>query len=258
MSAVQVHHVESGPADAPAVLMAGSLGSTLEMWEPQAAALGERFRVVRFDARGHGRSPVPPGPYALDDLVDDVVELMDRLGLARAHVVGLSLGGITAMRLAAREPGRVDRLALLCTSSRFPSPQAWADRAAAVRAEGTASIADAVVERWFTPGLAARRPELVARWRDVIAATPAEGYASCCTLLERMDLTGDLPRISAPTLVVAGADDPATPPDQLRTIAEGIAGATLHVVADAAHLANLEQPAAVDALLLAHLHPAGP
>lgn len=253
MTAVQVHHVETGPADAPAVLLAGSLGSTVEMWEPQVAVLAERFRVVRFDTRGHGRSPVPDGPYALDDLVDDVVDLLDRLGLDRVHVVGLSLGGITAMRLAAREPQRVDRLALLCTSSRFPSPQAWHDRAAAVRAGGTASIASAVVERWFTAGLRSREPEVVARWEAMIGATSDEGYASCCTLLADMDLTDDLPRIVAPTLVVAAAEDPATPPDQLRTIAAAVPGARLEVVGAAAHLVNLEQPDVVNALLLWHL-----
>ncbi|MCW2614164.1 MAG: putative 3-oxoadipate enol-lactone hydrolase [Frankiales bacterium] len=253
MTAVQVHHVEDGDPDAPAVLMAGSLGSTVDMWEPQVAVLAERFRVVRVDTRGHGRSPVPDGPYALDDLVDDVVDLLDRLGVDRAHVVGLSLGGITAMRLAAREPHRVDRLALLCTSSRFPSPQAWRDRAAAVRAAGTASIAEAVVQRWFTDDLRARAPQVVARWGAVIAATSDEGYASCATLLADMDLTDDLPRITAPTLVVAAAEDPATPPDQLRTIAAAVPGARLEVVDAAAHLVNLERPDVVNALLLEHL-----
>ena len=122
MTAVEVHHAEAGPADAPVVVLIGSLGSTLAMWDPQVPALRQRFRVVRYDARGHGSSPVPPGPYVLDDLVDDTVALLDRLGVARAHVVGLSLGGMTAMRLAAREPARVDRLALLCTSALLGPP----------------------------------------------------------------------------------------------------------------------------------------
>lgn len=257
MTAVTVHHVEDGPMDAPVVLLAGSLGSTLDMWDPQVPALAERFRVVRYDARGHGRSPVPDGPYSLDDLVDDAIALLDRLGVAAAHVVGLSLGGMTAMRLASREPARVDRLALLCTSSRFPSPQPWTDRAAAVRAEGTGSVAAAVVERWFTEERRADDPGLAARWQEVIAATPAEGYAACCDLLATMDLTDDLPRIGAPTLVVAGEQDPATPPEQLRTIAGAVAGARLLVLPGAAHLANLEQPLAVTAALLAHLDPAG-
>ena len=257
MSAVELHAVVEGPPDAPVVLLAGSLGSTLEMWEPQVAALTSRFRVIRYDARGHGRSPVPPGPYSIDDLVDDAVALLDRLGVDRAHVVGLSLGAMTAMRLAAREPARVGRLALLCTSARFPSASPWAERAAAVRAEGAPAVADAVVERWFTARLRDADPALVQRHRDMIAATPAEGYASCCGAIERMDLLADLPRITAPTLTVAGADDPATPPEHLSTIADGIPGARLLVLPQAAHLANVEQAAAVNAALLAHLDPAG-
>jgi 3-oxoadipate enol-lactonase/4-carboxymuconolactone decarboxylase len=257
MSAVALHHVLEGPADAPVVVLGGSLGSTLAMWEPQVPALMGRFRVLRYDARGHGRSPVPPGPYALDDLVDDLLALFDRLDVQRAHLVGLSLGGMTAMRLAAREPSRVDRLALLCTSAKFPSPTPWAERAATVLAEGTAAIAEAVVDRWFTPALRDTDPALVDRMRAMVAATPADGYAACCTAIERMDLLADLSRITAPTLAVAGADDPATPPEHLRTIAGGIPGARLLMLPQAAHLASVEQATAVNAALLAHLDPAG-
>lgn len=253
MTAVPLHAVVSGREDAPAVLLAGSLGSTLAMWEPQLAALEPHLRVVRVDHRGHGGSPVPPGPYALDDLVDDLVAVLDRLGLERAHVAGLSLGGVVAMRLAVREPGRVDRLALLCTAARFPSAQAWHDRAAQVRADGTGSVADAVVGRWFTEALRDRDPATVARWRDAVAATDAEAYAACCELLAGVDLTGDLSQITAPTLVVAATDDPSTPVELLRTIAAGVPGARLEVVPQGAHLVNLEQPAAVDALLGEHL-----
>jgi 3-oxoadipate enol-lactonase / 4-carboxymuconolactone decarboxylase len=257
MSAVDVHFLAAGPADAPVVLMAGSLGSTLEMWDPQVAALSARFRVVRFDARGHGRSPAPPGPYVIDDLVDDAVALLDRLGVARAHVVGLSLGAMTAMRLAAREPNRVDRLVLLCTSAKFASPEPWAERARTVRSEGTAAITDAVVARWFTPELAAHSPALVQRMREMVASTSAEGYASCCDAIRAMDLRADLGSITAPVLAIAGADDPATPPEHLAAIVDAVPGARLLVLPQAAHLANVEQAVAVDAALLAHLDPAG-
>ena len=257
MTAVEVHAVEDGPADAPVVLLAGSLGSSLEMWDPQVAALSARFRVVRYDARGHGRSPVPPGPYVIDDLVDDAVALLDRIGVERAHVVGLSLGGMTAMRLAAREPDRVDRIALLCTSAKFASPEPWAERATTVRAQGTAAVADAVVARWFTDRLREQSPALVERMRDMVASTPAEGYASCCAAIETMDLRADLGRISAPVLAIAGADDPATPPEHLAAIVDAVPGARLLVLPQAAHLANVEQSVAVDAALLAHLDPAG-
>jgi 3-oxoadipate enol-lactonase/4-carboxymuconolactone decarboxylase len=195
----------------------------------------------------------------MNDLVDDALALLDRLGVARAHVVGLSLGGMTAMRLAAREPARVDRLALLCTSALLGPASMWTDRAATVRASGTGVVADAVIERWFTP--AGRRApgngELVARMRAMVASTPAEGYASCCEALAEMDVRADLPRIAAPTLAIAGAEDPTSIPDHLRAIADAIPGARLQVLPGAAHLANVEQPDAVNAALLAHLDPAG-
>lgn len=261
MSAVPVHHEEvRGPGvgdDAPVVVLSNSLGSDLSMWEPQVAALAAQFRVVRYDTRGHGRSPVPEGPYAIDDLVDDVVALLDRLGVPRAHVVGLSLGGMTGMRLAAREPARVDRLALLCTGAAMPPAANWTDRAATVRAEGTGAVAQAVVSRWFTEEFARAHPARIARYEAMVTATPAEGYASCCEAIAPMDLTPDLPRIQAPTLVLAGADDPAAPPAMLATIAEGVPGAELVVVPQSAHLANAEQPERITKALVTHLTGAG-
>jgi 3-oxoadipate enol-lactonase len=250
---VAVHHAEHG--DGPPLILSASLGATAAMWEPQLAALGERFRVIAYDTRGHGRSPVAPAPYDLPDLGGDVLALLDRLGIERASFAGLSLGGMTGMWLAAHAPARIDRLALLCTSPHMPPASAWRERAAAVRDAGTtAAVADAVVARWLTPGFAERRPEVRDELRDMIASTPAEGYAACCGAIERMDLRGDLARITAPTLVVAGADDPATPPgEHARLIAEGVAGARLEVVAGAAHLASYERPEQVTALLLDHL-----
>ncbi len=255
MSAVEVHAVQDGPTDAPVILLLGSLGSTLEMWDPQVPALAGRFRVVRYDTRGHGRSPVPQGPYALDDLVDDAVALLDRLGIRRAGVVGLSLGGMTAMRLAAREPGRVDRLALLCSSALLAPASAWTERAATVRSQGAGAVAEAVVERWFSP--TGRTPELVQRMRAMVAGTPAEGYAACCEAIAATDLRQDLAHIGAPTLALAGAQDPATPPEHLEAVVAAIPGARLQVLDPAAHLANVEQPAAVSAALIAHFDPAG-
>jgi 3-oxoadipate enol-lactonase/4-carboxymuconolactone decarboxylase len=253
MTAVALHAVTDGPADAPVVLLLGSLGSTLEMWEPQVAALAERFRVVRCDLRGHGRSPVPPGPYAIDDLVDDVVALLDRLAIVSASVVGLSLGGMTALRLAARERARVERLAVLCSSALLGPATAWTERAALVRAEGPAAVAPAVVARWFTDELRTRDPELVAQMEAMVASTPREGYAACCEAIAAMDLRADLARITAPTLAVAGADDPATPPHHLTAIAAGVVDGHALVLPRAAHLASREQDVAVNAVLLTHL-----
>jgi 3-oxoadipate enol-lactonase len=254
---VEVHHVVDAspdlPADAPVVVLSNSLGTTHAMWDPQVPALAEHFRVVRYDTRGHGRSPVPQGPYSIDDLADDLLGLLDRVGVAKAHVVGLSLGGMTAMRLAARNPERVDRLVVLCTSALLGPAQGWLDRAATVRARGTGAVAEAVVERWYTAAYARSHPDRVAASRAMVAEQPSEGYASCCEAIAAMDLTGDLPDIEAPTLAVAGADDPATPPEHLERIASAVKDGRLLVVPQSAHIASQEQPEAVTRALLDHL-----
>jgi 3-oxoadipate enol-lactonase len=253
MTAVEVHHEVAGVADAPVVVLCNSLGASLEMWDPQLGSLTEHFRVVRFDARGHGRSPVPPGPYSLDDFADDIIELLDRLEVTRAHLVGLSLGGMTAMRLAIRDPARVDRLALLCTAARLGPPRAWAERAALVRAEGMSPVAAVVVTRWLTEEHRNADPACAARLVAMLEANPVEGYASSCAAVEHMDLRAELAAIAAPTLAIAGAEDPVTPPALLEEIVNGIAGSRLAVVERAAHLVNLDQPEQVDRLLLTHL-----
>jgi 3-oxoadipate enol-lactonase len=255
MTAVDVAYTEAGPADAPVLVLSNSLGATRAMWDPQVPALAERFRVVTYDTRGHGKSPAPAGPYSIDDLTDDVVALLDRLGVERVHLAGVSLGGMTGMRLAAREPARVHRLAVFCSSVK-PDPQGFLDRARAVRAGGTAPLAPAVVSRWLTPDYAAQHPDLVAGLESMVAGADDEGYAACGEAVGRLDLRDDLGRIGAPTLVVSGAEDPALPPEHQRVIAGGIPGAELLTVA-AAHLANLEQPVQVSGALLGHLGAAG-
>jgi 3-oxoadipate enol-lactonase len=255
MTAVDVAYREAGPADAPVVVLSNSLGATRGMWDPQVPALAERFRVVTYDTRGHGESPSPSGEYTIDDLTDDVVALLDRLGVERAHVAGLSLGGMTALRLAAREPGRVLGLAVLCSSAK-PEWQGFLDRAVAVRSSGTAPLAGPIASRWLTPAYAAEHPDLVARLEAMIVGADDEGYASCCEAVGRLDLREDLGRITAPTLVVSGSEDPALPPEHQRVIADGIAGAELLTV-EAAHLANLERTLEVTGALLAHFDAAG-
>jgi 3-oxoadipate enol-lactonase len=251
VTAVDVDATVDGPEDAPVVVLANSLGATRGMWDPQVPALAERYRVVTYDMRGHGTSPAPGGPYTLDDLVDDLVALLDRLGAQRAHVAGLSLGGMVGLRLAAREPARVHRLAVLCTSAKT-EPQGFLDRAAAVRANGTAPIAPAVVGRWLTPAYAAEHPDLVARLEAMVAGCDDEGYAACAEVVARIDLRADLARIAAPTLVISGAEDQALPPAHQQAIAEGIAGAELLTVSPGAHLSNLERTLEVTGALLTH------
>jgi 3-oxoadipate enol-lactonase len=252
-SPVAVHHVVEGPPNAAALVLSNSLGSTLDVWDRQITALVPHLRVIRYDLRGHGASPVPPGPYDIEDLGADVLALLDVLGVDRAHIGGVSIGGQVGMWLAAYAPDRVDRLVLCCTSPRFEPPEAWAARAATVLAEGTAAVADAVVARWFTPGFAAEFPGFIREMRDMIAETPAAGYAACCGAVERTDLRQSLTSIEAPTLVIAGADDPAAPPEQAERIASAIPRARLAVVDRAAHLANVERPDEVNALILEHL-----
>ena len=219
------------------------------MWDPQVRALSADHNVLAVDIRGHGESAVPAVDYTISSLADDVIELLDRLDIGAAHVVGLSLGGAIAQYLAAHSPSRVQTLTLLCTSAKFGEPTGWLDRAAFVRSNGTASLADAVVGRWFSPEFAGP----LDRWVAMVAATPDEGYARCCEALAHWDGRADLVRITAPTLVIAGAQDPATTPVDLRAIADAIPNSTLHVLDPGAHLVNVEQPDAVSKLIADHI-----
>jgi 3-oxoadipate enol-lactonase len=252
MTAVALHHEISGPDDGPVLVLEGSLGTTLEMWRPQVEQLSKRFRLICVDHRGHGRSPIPPGPYSIDDLGQDVVALLDRLALERVSFVGLSIGGMVGIWLGAHAPQRIRRLALLCTSAYAPPASAWHERAAGVRASGSpAEIAEAVVSRWFTPHWAESHPEIVAAHRAMLSAADPEGYAACCEAIADFDMRSELASITAPTLVISGADDLALPPEHQRLLAEGIPGARLHTIEDAAHLANVQHPDAVNELLAA-------
>ncbi|MDI9914921.1 3-oxoadipate enol-lactonase [Rhodococcus sp. IEGM 1379] len=250
---VALNFQQYGNPATPAVVFLGSLGSDLSMWQSQIHALSNRFRVIAVDHRGHGQSPVPAGPYTVADLGGDVITLLNYLELESAHLVGLSLGGAVSQWVAAHHPTRVDTLTLLCTSSQFAPAQPWIDRAEAVRTDGIASIAEAVVGRWFTAGLAEHDPELVARHIAMVKATPDEGYAACCEALSVWDGRADLARIVAPTLLIAGEQDVPTPPATVAAIADGIADSVMHVVNPGAHLANVEQAGRVTKLIAAHI-----
>lgn len=248
-----LHHEIAGTDDAPVLLLGGSLGTTLEMWDGQLP-LAERLRLVRFDHRGHGGSPAPPGPYELADLGRDVLALMDALGIDRASYCGVSIGGMVGMWLGANAPDRVRQLVLICTAAHLPPASAWRERAAAVLEAGSPEVvADSVVERWLTPDYAAEHEAVQARLRAMLVGSDAAGYAACCGAIERMDLRDQLPSIDAPTLVISGSDDPATPIEHQRLIAAAIPGARHEVVGPAAHLAAVQQPEAVNRLILEHL-----
>ena len=244
-----VHRIDGRP-DGPLLVLAGSLGSDMTMWAPQVPALAERFRVVRYDTRGHGASPLPPGELTIADLGADLLGLLDHLGADRASVAGVSLGGMAAMWAASEAPERIERLVLCSTSAQLGPPAMWDERAQLARGSGIAALADGTLQRWLTP---AADPELAGRLRTMFCAVPADGYAACCAAVRDMDLRPRLARIAAPTLVIAGADDPSTPPAHAERIAAGIPAARVAVVAAAAHLVNVERPEEVTTLMLEHL-----
>lgn len=249
----RLHVVVDGEDDAPSVVLAGSLGSTLAMWDPIVPRLAARFRVVRYDLRGHGGSSTPPGPYTMADLGADLVAVIERLGAERAHVVGTSIGGMAAIWAAANRPERIDRLVLIGTSPHLGPAEAWVERARTVLAEGTASVAEQVTARWVTPEHAAADPSVLAELRAMFASADPAGYAACCLAIASMNLRDDLTRITAPTLVLVGADDPATPPEHAEAIVAAMPDARLERVSHAAHLASVDQPEAVARLILDHL-----
>lgn len=223
------------------------------MWDAQAELLGAEFRVLRYDLRGHGASPAPPGPYSIGDLAGDLLALLDRLEIERAHLCGISIGAMLSIWIAANAGERVARLGLCCTSALIDPERTYLDRARLVRERGVQAVADAVMRRWLSPAFAREEPERFAEMRAALLRVPSEGYAGCCEALAVMDLRSDLASIEAPALVIAGAEDPATPPEHGRLIAEGIRGARFDIVPDAMHLANVEQPHAVGELLRSFL-----
>jgi 3-oxoadipate enol-lactonase len=247
-----------GPAGAPVLVLGNSLGTSRACWQPQVPVLARHFRVLRYEHRGHGApdsglSPAPPGPYSVAALGGDVLALLDAHGVQRALYCGVSLGGMVGMWLASHAPERIIALGLSCTSAYLPPAAGWTERAATVRAAGTGSIAEQVVSRWFTPAYRDAEPRVPAAFVAGLAATADAGYAGCCEAIAAMDLRPALGSITASTLVIAGADDPATPPWHGAAIATGIAGSRLRVVRRAAHLANVSAAGEVTALLLPHL-----
>lgn len=249
---VQLFHRFDGPQGAPVLLLSNSLGTHHGMWNAQMPALTRAFRVLRYDTRGHGRSSVPRGPYALADLGHDVLRLIDELGLSRVHFCGLSLGGMTGLWLAAHAPQRIARLVLANTSSYVGSPEVWNARIQAVTRGGMPAVADAVLERWFTPEFRAAMPREVEPIRQMLLATPPDGYIACASAVRDMDLRGDLAAVRCPTLVIAGARDPALPPSHGTFIAERVAGARFIELASM-HLSNIEARDAFTAALTGFL-----
>jgi 3-oxoadipate enol-lactonase len=219
--------------------MSNALGTQLDMWAPQMPALRKKFRVLRYDARGHGQSGVPPGPYHMAQLGHDVIALMDHLGIARAHFCGLSMGGVVGMWLGINKAARIDRLVLCGSAARIGTPETWNVRIALVNSEGMAAVVSATIERWFTAGYRQRAHKEVDLIRQMLLQMHTVGYAACCAALRDIDQREGVFAIRAPTLVIAGTHDASIPPADARLLADRIAHAR-YLELDAAHLSNWE------------------
>jgi len=238
---------------APALLFINSLGASLEMWDDQLEALGDRYEIVRYDARGHGKSTAgSQREYTLDQLAGDALAVLDTCGIARAHVCGISLGGMTAMTLALRAPDRVLKLALCNTSTHMPPRENWQARIDSVLKEGMSAVTEATLGRWFTSAFHAAEPAKVDRVRKMLLDADPKGYAACAAAIRDMDLREAIAQIASRTLVIDGAHDPATPPAHAEYIASKIAGSKL-VTLDCAHLSNIERAGEFNAALLEFL-----
>lgn len=247
-----VYYEYSGPADAPVAMLANSLGTNVHVWDAIVSELAVTSRVLRYDMRGHGLTDAGPQP-TMQDLANDVLALLDALDLARVRFVGLSIGGMIGQQFAADHPERVEALVLCATASRIGTANVWNERIAAVRQAGTAAIARGVLARWFTPATHRDQPELIRGFGNMLARTPADGYAGACAAIRDADLAVRDGKIAAPTLVISGAEDAVTPPADGRALCDAIPGARLAIIDGAAHIIPAERPAEFVHLLVPFL-----
>jgi 3-oxoadipate enol-lactonase len=247
-----LHYRWDGPANRPVLLFSNSLGTDLSMWDAQIPELSRHFRLLRYDARGHGESSLPPGPCTLAQLGEDVVALLDALGLDRVHFCGLSMGGAIGQWLGIHHPDRLHKLVLANTAAKFGQPENWTARIEQVRKGGIQSLLPGLLDRWVTADYQAAEPETVARIREMLLATPTDGYCACCEALRDFDQRALVDSIAAPTLVIAGSNDMATPQALSEFLAGAIPGARF-VSLPTAHLSNIEASSAFTAAVLAFL-----
>ena len=253
---VVLHHRVRGKAGAPTIVFSNSLGTDFRIWDAVCERLEDSYRLMLYDKRGHGLSESTPAPYAMSDHVDDLAALLDHLSIARAAVVGLSVGGMIAQGLAALHPGKVAALVLCDTAHKIGTTEMWNTRIAAVTGKGIASLADAIMERWFTPAYRSPdNPDFVG-YTAMLTRTDVDGYAGTCAALRDADLTESTRALKVPTLLMVGDQDGSTPPDLVRSTADLIKGSLFRIVADAGHLPNIEQPDAVASLIRGFLRDA--
>lgn len=243
VNGVDLNYRIDGRHGAPSLLFSNSLGTNLGMWDVQVEALAQRFRIVRYDSRGHGLSGAPAGDYTMEMLGRDALGLLDHLEIDKTYYCGLSKGGMVGQWLGANAGDRLEKLILSNTSAMIGTPELWEERIAATRKpDGMAGMVAGITERWFTRGFIERRPDEVKRIQQMILTTPPQGYAGCCAAIRDMDQRDILPSIAVPTLVIVGDQDPATTPEQGELIAARVPGAKLVAIQNAAHLSNIEQP----------------
>jgi len=235
----RIHYVLGGQSGSPVLVFSNSLGANYSMWDPQVHEFREKLGVLRYDTRGHGQSPPTPGPYAIELLAKDVIAMLDALDLDRIHFCGLSMGGMIGMWLALNAPERLHKLVLSNTAAKIGTSEGWNARIEAVQKNGMKSVASAILERWFTPVFRQEAPETMANILKMLEETNPDGYVACCAAVRDFDCREQLGKIRTPTLVIAGAHDPATPPDGGRFLAQQIPGAR-YVELNAAHLSNIE------------------
>ena len=236
----RISYTVEGPSERPVLLFINSIGTTRDLWLPQVPSLVGTYRLIRYDARGHGSSSVPGGDYSIEQLGLDALAILDIEGARQAHICGISLGGLTAMWLGLNAPDRVSSLVLANTAARIGTVQSWTDRIALVRDRGMRAVADLAIPLWFSSGFRQRDAEVVGGFRSMIEACPPAGYLGCCAALRDEDLREAISRITAPVLAIAGLTDVPTPVESLRFIHEAIAGSKM-ITLDAAHLSNVEQ-----------------
>ena len=249
---VLTHYEWSGCDDGEALVFSNSLGTDLRMWDRVLPSLENRYRILRYDMRGHGKSSVPPGPYTAAQLGSDLLFLLDHLALGRVNLCGLSLGGLIAMWIGIHAPQRVDRMILANTAASFGPPERWDERIAMVQSSGMEPMALATLERWFTPAYREQHPEEMQTACRMIAATNAVGYAGCCGALRDADVRREIGAIEAPCLVVVGAHDEATPPSEGQALHAALRNSSL-VELDASHLSAWERPGEFGGAVLAFL-----
>lgn len=235
----RIHYVLEGQGGSSVLVFSNSLGANYSMWDPQAREFRKKLGVLRYDTRGHGQSPPTPGPYSIELLGRDVLAMLDALDLDRVHFCGLSMGGMIGMWLALNAPGRLNKLVLSNTAAKIGTPEAWNARIEAVQKNGMKSVASAILERWLTPAFRQKAPETIASILKMLEDTNPEGYVACCAAVRDFDCREQLGQIRTPTLVIAGAHDPATPTADGRFLAQHIPGAR-YVELNAAHLSNIE------------------